>query len=101
MFCILLFKWIDNKSIINIILDLAGYTYGPLLGLFAFGILTRRVLEKGYTVTVICLLAPAICYMISKNAASWLNGYQIGFELLLINGLLTFIGLWLISKKAA
>jgi Na+/proline symporter len=101
MFCILLFKWIDNKSIINIILDLAGYTYGPLLGLFAFGILTKRVLGKGYIVTVICLLAPAICYIISKNAASWLNGYQIGFELLLINGMLTFIGLWMISKKAA
>lgn len=100
MLCILIFKWIDNKSIINIILDLAGYTYGPLLGLFSFGILTKRVLGKGYIVTVICLLAPAICYVISKNASSWLNGYQIGFELLLINGLLTFIGLWMISKKA-
>lgn len=100
MLCILIFKWIDNKSIINIILDLAGYTYGPLLGLFSFGILTKRVLGKGYIVTVICLLAPAICYVISKNVSSWLNGYQIGFELLLINGLLTFIGLWMISKKA-
>ena len=99
MFCILLFKWINNKSIINIILDLAGYTYGPLLGLFSFGILTKRKLGKGYGVTIICLLAPALCYILSKNASSWLNGYQIGIEMLLVNGLLTFLGLWMISKK--
>jgi SSS family transporter len=101
MICILVFKWINNKSIINIILDLAGYTYGPLLGLFAFGILTKRVLSDGISVTVVCLLAPLICYLLSKNAATWFGGYQIGFEMLLINGGLTFIGLWLLSKKAA
>lgn len=98
--CIMVFKWIDNKSIINIILDLAGYTYGPLLGLFFFGILTKRTLGSGYGVTLVCLLAPTCCYILAKNAASWLQGYQIGFEMLLINGLLTFAGLWLISKKA-
>jgi hypothetical protein len=96
----MVFKWIDNKSIINIILDLAGYTYGPLLGLFFFGILTKRTLGSGYGVTLVCLLAPTCCYILAKNAASWLQGYQIGFEMLLINGLLTFAGLWLISKKA-
>ena len=99
LFCIMLFKWIDNKSIIGIILDLAGYTYGPLLGLFAFGILTKRKLGTGYGVTAVCLIAPAACYALGKNAASWFNGYQIGFEMLLINGLLTFLGLFLISKK--
>lgn len=97
--CIMVFKWIDNKSIINIILDLAGYTYGPLLGLFFFGILTTRKLGSGYGVTSICLLAPSLCFLLSKNAGNLLNGYQIGFEMLLINGLLTFLGLWLISKK--
>lgn len=97
--CIMVFKWIDNKSIINIILDLAGYTYGPLLGLFFFGILTKRQLGGGYGVTGICLLAPTLCYILAKNAGTWLQGYQIGFEMLLINGLLTFAGLWLISKK--
>jgi SSS family transporter len=101
MICILVFKWIDNKSIINIILDLAGYTYGPLLGLFAFGILTRRVLADGISVTFVCLLAPLLCYILGKNAAQWFGGYQIGFEMLLINGALTFAGLWLLSKKAA
>jgi len=79
---------------------LAGYTYGPLLGLFAFGMLTKRILGKGYTVTAICLLAPALCYILGKNATAWFNGYQIGFEMLLINGMLTFLGLFLISKKA-
>ena len=99
--CIVFFKWLNEKSIINIILDLAGYTYGPLLGLFFFGILTQRKLRSGYGVTLICLIAPAICYVLGKNAADWFNGYQIGFEMLLINGLLTFLGLYLFSRKTA
>jgi Na+/proline symporter len=101
LLCILLFKWINNKSIIGVILDLAGYTYGPLLGLFAFGILTKRVINKGYGVTIICLAAPACSYILGKNAAAIFNGYQIGIEMLLINGIMTFIGLWLYSKKAS
>jgi len=100
LLCIMVFKWINDKSIINIVLDLAGYTYGPLLGLFGFGILTKRILGKGYAVTLICLLAPAICYVLGKNAATWFNGYQIGYEMLLINGILTFTGLWMISSKS-
>lgn len=101
MLCVVVFKWINNKSIINIILDLAGYTYGPLLGLFAFGILTRRRLKDGPSVTLVCLLAPVLCYILSRNAAGWFGGYQIGFELLLINGMITFTGLWLLSEKPA
>jgi len=99
--CILVFKWINNKSIINIILDLAGYTYGPLLGLFAFGLLTKRKLPESWLITAVCLLAPAFCYILSKNASTWLHGFQIGIELLIINGLLTFGGLLMISKKSA
>ena len=101
LICIIFFKWLNEKSIINIILDLAGYTYGPLLGLFFFGILTKRKLRQGYGVTVICLIAPAFCYILGKNAASWFGGYQIGFEMLLINGLLTFAGLYLFSRRPA
>ncbi|MBC6490321.1 sodium:solute symporter [Flavihumibacter stibioxidans] len=101
MICIMIFKIIDNKSIIGIILDLAGYTYGPLLGLFAFGILTRRSFKDNFMVTVIALLSPLISYVISLNAATWLGGFQIGIELLLINGLITFLGLLIISKKPA
>jgi len=98
--CILIFKWIDNKSIIYVILDLAGYTYGPLLGLFAFGILTKRKINDGIIVTGICIAAPLLCYFLSKYSAAILGGYQIGIELLIINGLLTFLGLWMISKPA-
>ena len=99
LICVMVFKWINNKSIIGIILDLAGYTYGPLLGLFSFGMLTKRILPKGYGVTVVCLLAPAICYALGKAAPSLFNEYQIGFEMLLINGMLTFLGLWMLSKR--
>lgn len=101
MLCILVFKWIDNKSIIGIILDLAGYTYGPLLGLFAFGILTKRTFPDSFVVTAICLLSPVISYFISRYSADLLGGYQIGIELLLINGLITFLGLLIISKKSS
>ncbi|HVU58033.1 MAG TPA: sodium:solute symporter [Puia sp.] len=99
LLCILVFKWIDNKSIIGVILELAGYTYGPLLGLFAFGIFTRRHLPDTGAITVICLAAPVVCYFLSKYSVQWLNGFQIGIELLLINGILTFIGLLLVSKR--
>jgi len=101
MLCILVFKWIDNKSIINIILDLAGYTYGPLLGLFFFGILTRRRLHDGPAVVLVSLASPVLCYLLSRNAPHWFGGYQIGLELLLINGLITYAGLWALSTRAA
>lgn len=99
LLCILVFKWIDNKSIIGVILELAGYTYGPLLGLFAFGIFTRRHLPDTGVITVICLVAPLLCYFLSKFSAQLLGGFQIGIELLLINGILTYLGLLLVSKR--
>jgi hypothetical protein len=97
--CVLIFKWINDKSIITIILKLAGYTYGPLLGLFAFGIVTKRTLPKGPALVLVCIAAPVICYILSDNAARWFSGFQIGIELLILNGLLTFLGLWMISRK--
>lgn len=100
LICILIFKLIDNKSIIYVILDIAGYTYGPLLGLFAFGILTNRTFKDGIIVTVICLTAPLVSFFLSKYSATLLGGYQIGIELLIINGILTFLGLFMISKKS-
>jgi hypothetical protein len=98
--CILVFKWVNNKSIINIILDLAAYTYGPLLGLFSFGIFTKRSLPNTWKVTALCLLAPAVCWLISRYSAQWLGGFQIGIELLLLNGVLTFLGLYGLSGRA-
>lgn len=92
------FKWLDNKSIIGILLDIAGYTYGPLLGLFAFGILTKRSITDRFA-PIICLVAPAVCYFIQHNSSSWFGNYQIGIEMLILNGALTFAGLFLVSKK--
>lgn len=97
LLCVLFFKWLNNKSIIFILLDIAGYTYGPLLGLFAFGILTTHKLN-GKWVPVVCLLAPAICYLLQTFSVELLGGYQIGVEMLIINGALTFGGLRLISQ---
>lgn len=101
MLCILVFKSIGDRSIIDRILDLAGYTYGPLLGLFSFGIFTKRRLPDTWLITAVCIAAPLLCIFISRNATEWLGGYQIGIELLLINGMLTFLGLLFISKKPA
>jgi Na+/proline symporter len=98
LLCILIFKQVNNASTIGVILDLAGYTYGPLLGLFAFGIFTRRTLPDKWTVTALCLLTPVVCWVVSQHSAAWLGGYQIGIELLLLNGLLTFGGLAVLSR---
>jgi Na+/proline symporter len=98
-FCILLFREIGSRSIIDKILELAGYTYGPLLGLFAFGIFTNRRLPDSMLVALIALLSPLLCYFLQSNAPLWFHGYAIGIEILLINGLITFFGLWMISKS--
>ncbi|MCW5912076.1 MAG: sodium:solute symporter [Cyclobacteriaceae bacterium] len=95
---IVVFKEINEKSVIDAVLNVAGYTYGPLLGLFSFGIFTNRKL-KGAAVLAVCLLSPVLSYAVSSQAPAWFNGYKIGLEVLLINGLITFGGLWLISKK--
>jgi len=83
---------------ITVILKVAGYTYGPLLGLFSFGILTKRVVNDKLVIWI-CLAAPVICFIIDKFQSSLFSGFEIGLELLIINGLLTFAGLWMISHK--
>jgi SSS family transporter len=98
MVCIMVFKLIDNKSIIDVILQVAGYTYGPLLGLFAFGILTKRKLQESL-VPVVCLVAPTICFFLNKYSADVFGNFKIGIEMLVINGVLTWLGLLLISTK--
>lgn len=98
--CILIFREINSRSIIDKILDVAGYTYGPLLGLFTFGILTKRSLPNSFLIALIALVSPVICYLLQINAPHFLNGYVIGIEILIINGLLTFTGLLIISKRS-
>lgn len=95
---VMVFYWVDNKSMIGLILKVAGYTYGPLLGLFAFGMLTKRQV-KDKLVPLVALLAPVVCFFIDKYQAALFGEFQIGLELLIINGLLTYIGLLLISHK--
>lgn len=95
---IIVFNAINNDAVINQVFAVAGYTYGPLLGLFAFGIITKRnIFDK--VVLFVCLIPPFISYYLNVNSKELFNGYQIGYELLLINGILTFIGLYLISTS--
>jgi len=118
---VMVFKWIDNKSIIDVILKVAGFTYGPLLGLFSFGILTKRAINDKLALYV-CIAAPLLILGIDfinniewyqkqlKLESDWVDSikrlsvslfgkFKIGYELLIYNGLFTFLGLLLISKK--
>jgi len=90
---------INSQNLITTVLQVTGYTYGPLLGLYGFGLFTRRQLRDKY-VPAICLVAPLLTYIISANSAGWFNGYQFGFEVLILNGLLTFVGLWAVSSTS-
>jgi Na+/proline symporter len=93
-----LFKSLHNDSLITQLFTVAGYTYGPLLGLYAFGLFTPWQVRDKW-VPVLAIIAPILCYFLSQNSEKWLNGYKFGFELLIVNGLLTFAGLWLIRRK--
>jgi len=95
---ILIFKQINDESVINSIFKAAGYTYGPLLGLFSFGIFTKYNV-RDRLVLPICILSPAFSYIINLYSEQLLYGYKFGFEILLLNGLITFLGLFLIRKK--
>ena len=95
---VILFKLIDNKSIIDVILKVAGFTYGPLLGLFAFGILSKKQIHDKYALYV-CLAAPLIILGIDYGSQLFFDKFKIGYELLIYNGLLTYLGLLMISKK--
>ena len=93
---ILLFKVLNSTSVIDAIYILCSYTYGPLLGLFAFGLLTKRQ-TNDRLVPYICLASPIVCYLLDIIVGQ-LTGYQFGYELLMLNGLLTFLGLWLAKR---
>ncbi|MEP3390099.1 MAG: sodium:solute symporter [Reichenbachiella sp.] len=96
---ILIFQAINDDSVINAVFRVAGYTYGPLLGLYAFGLFTTQSV-KDQCIPVVCVLAPLLTYMINENSVVWLGGYKFGFELLLLNGLLTFLGLTALIRKS-
>lgn len=95
---IVVFRIINNDAVIGILFKAAGYTYGPLLGLYAFGLFTRHPVRDRF-VPLVCLVAPVLCFWLNENAPVWWNGYKFGFELIILNGLLTYIGLWLLKAS--
>ena len=95
---IIIFKYILNSNVIDSLLTVAGYTYGPLLGLFAFGIFTKHQIKDNY-VWLVALASVIITVLIANIPSETIGGYVVGYELLPINGLITFFGLLLIRKK--
>jgi Na+/proline symporter len=94
--CILIFNEVNSSAVIKTILIIAGYTYGPLLGLFSFGIFCKRKI-KDKLIPFVCIASPVITYFISIYLPT--IGYEVGNELILINGGITFAGLFLVSSK--
>jgi len=96
---ILIFYAINDDSVINSLFRVAGLTYGPLLGLFAFGLSNRRPL-RDKLVPIVCIVAPLLSWLIDYNSVAWLGGFQFGFLLLALNGVITFLGLYALSVGA-
>jgi len=96
---ILVFSNYHNDALIRIIFIVAGYTYGPILGLFAFGMFTQRAIKNRWLIPAFALLMPVIVFFIAKYSAILLGGYKFGFELLILNGGLMFLGLFLVSER--
>ncbi len=97
---IVIFNAINDNSVVEMVFKIASYTYGPLLGLYGFGLFVKTKTVKDKFVPIICAIAPALCLYISINSKSLFGDYIIGNELIILNGLITFLGLLLISKPA-
>lgn len=95
---IYVFSLLNNTSVIDAVYILASYTYGPILGMFAFGIFMKESVRDKY-IPVVALLAPVICFILDSNSEIWFNGYRFSYELLILNAVLTFVGLCLLVKK--
>ena len=95
---ILVFRAINDESVISALFTVAGYTYGPLLGLFAFGLFTKRQ-TRDHTVPFLAILSPLLSYLLSRNSEALFLGYNFGYELLIINGAIMFAGLTLFSHR--
>lgn len=99
MACILFFAWLDSGTVLDTLLKIAGYTYGPLLGLYAFGILTKRT-PQDTLVPWVCVLAPVVTYVLATYSTALFFGYQMGFEVLLVNAALTMGGLAVLPAES-
>ena len=96
---IVIFSRLNSDDVVTAVFDIAGYTYGPLLGLYAFGLFTKRPVRDRW-VPLVCVLSPLLTWYVNANSAAWFNGYTFSFERLLLNGLFTYLGLWALSRKA-
>ena len=96
---IVIFKLINNDAVINNLFTWAGYTYGPLLGLYSFGLFTNKQVKDKF-VPLICILSPVVCILLNDYSVALFNGYKFGFEMLIVNGTFTFIGLWMIRVQS-
>jgi Na+/proline symporter len=94
---IILFREINDRAVIEKLFTVAGYTYGPLLGMYSFGLFTRRKTMDRW-VPLIAVLSPLVCYILSSWSEEIFFGYKFGFELLILNGLITFAGLFMLSS---
>jgi SSS family transporter len=95
---IYIFNLLNNTSVIDAVYILASYTYGPILGLFAFGIFTKFKVKDRY-IPIVAIISPILCYILQTNSESWFGGYKFSYELLIFNALFTFIGLSLLIKR--
>lgn len=99
MFCVIVvFSQLNDSSVVNAVFKVAGFTYGPLLGLFAFGLLSKIEVRDKF-VPIICILSPVISVILDYNSEAWFNGYSFGFEILLVNAFITCLGLFLLRKN--
>ena len=96
---ILIFRVVNDQSVIAAVFTAAGYTYGPLLGMYAFGLFTKKQVKDKW-VPLVAIMSPILSYLVSVFSVEFLNGYQFGFELLILNGLITFLGLLVIQLPA-
>ena len=96
---ILLFNSLTDQSVVSMIFTVASYTYGPLLGLYAFGLFMKSKTVHDKLVPIICVVAPLITFWINSHASEWFSGYVFSVEIIIVNGLITFLGLLLISKS--
>ena len=97
---IIIFNSLNDQSVVTMIFKVASYTYGPLLGLYAFGLFIKSKTVHDKLVPIICVISPLVCFLLAKNSAVLFGNYVIDNELIIINGLITFLGLLLISKPA-
>jgi len=99
MLCIFIIRSINDEAIIQTLYKVAGYTYGPLLGLYSFGMFTKWQVKDKW-IPLVAIASPIICYILSTYSVNIFWGYKFGFELIILNGALTFFGLWLLRKSS-